>query len=368
MNNCKNNELIAKAKEELDLLESKEIQQAYRDANLIPPIIVGNSERNERAILLGITRERIETNENLAYSIHSIAMQKRNDNNMEKILMDERIKGRSAKVKEYLGKLSTQEIVDILRKSDKVIGIPSARYFSSELLYNIAYQTCLIDMKTLVNFEMAITEKFERAIEENAKKHFTVYPKKTDKDNKEMKKEMNEKYTDNIKDIIRYMTRDNYKNIEVDELKDSESDKKLKEDLDRLGKLFNVKCHENFVNTMQEKLNERTTTIDEDFADNILETYVTEMVTKNKYFDEELREHLNKCMFDVPYNEVIMPFFNKYIDYMELEEMYKEEKSIFDQDDLEIEVINCVREFIFNSDEQKYFIEFIIRLYKYYTK
>lgn len=381
---------------------------------------------------------------------------------------------RANKVMEYLDKLSTQEILAILRKSDKVIGIPSARYFSSELLYKIVYQTCLIDKKTLVNFEMAITEKFESTIQENIKnykdkilttpltrkisndldkmkevndnkilsgplskttdccisarlindgkellskegikqigdKHFVVPKKertmediveqrklykKIDKDYAEgMKKEMNEKYeksfdkgfctdydgdsisSDNIKDIIRYITRDNCKNIELNELDKSESDKELKDSLDKLGKLFNIRCHENFVNTIKEKLE---TTIDEDqeikrdCADKDLEDCVRTIVLNNKYFDSELTAELYNRSYDYPM-EVVNEFFQDYIDCIELDKLYVpdedyDDNTICNQEDLDYKVIDAVTNFIFENDDKRYLIEFAIRLYKYYTK
>lgn len=505
MNNCKNNELIEKAKGELYLLKSKEIQQAYRDANLIPPIIVGESERSEREILLRVTRKKIESNENLAFSIHSAVMQKTNGKNIEKILMDERIskmlngieildipeivnmlrenniellndgddnfefllkviyksclidetlidkfntyinkksmelckkagkvyvkdlkefggnnmnehekiRKRTIKVCEYLDKLSYEEVCNILKQSNRIIQVPNeSDLFSRNVLNELACQACLIDKKILVNFEMAIAEKFENRIQENVKnygdkilttplltkisnnldkmqkevakqmgdKHFTVYPEESRnmKDSaEEMKKEMNEKYTDDIKDIIRYITRDNYDNREIDELKTSESDKKLKEDLDRLGKLFNIKCHENFVNTIQEKLNERTTTIDEDQEinrdcnDEALEDCVRTIVLNNKYFDSELTAELYNRSCDYPM-EVVNDFFQDYIDYIELDKLYAKEEDYYDtindQEDLNFKVIDAVTDFIFESDDRRYLIEFIIRLYKYYTK
>lgn len=84
MSNCNNNELIEKAKRELDLLGTDEIKQAYKDVNLTAPIIVGGSECSKREVLLDITRQIIECNEKLAFSIHSTVMQKRNNKNMEK--------------------------------------------------------------------------------------------------------------------------------------------------------------------------------------------------------------------------------------------------------------------------------------------
>lgn len=503
MNNCKNNELIEKAKGELYLLKSKEIQQAYRDANLIPPIIVGESERSEREILLRVTRKKIESNENLAFSIHSAVMQKTNGKNIEKILMDERIskmlngieildipeivnmlrenniellndgddnfefllkviyksclidetlidkfntyinkksmelckkagkvyvkdlkefggnnmnehekiRKRTIKVCEYLDKLSYEEVCNILKQSNRIIQVPNeSDLFSRNVLNELACQACLIDKKILVDFEMAIAEKFDKpfkadllnktvdipvqrrltnsnedCVKNIGDKHFVLYPmkerkicKKIDKDRaEEMKKEMNEKYTDDIKDIIRYITRDNYDNREIDELKTSESDKKLKEDLDRLGKLFNIKCHENFVNTIQEKLNERTTTIDEDQEinrdcnDEALEDCVRTIVLNNKYFDSELTAELYNRSCDYPM-EVVNDFFQDYIDYIELDKLYAKEEDFYDtindQEDLNFKVIDAVTDFIFESDDRRYLIEFIIRLYKYYTK
>lgn len=387
-----------------------------------------------------------------------------------------KIRKRTEKVAEYLYKLSYEEVCNILKQSDRIIQLPNeSDLFSRNILNELACQACLIDMKILVNFEIAIAEKFENRIEENIKnykdkilttpltrkisndldkmkeindnkilsgplsktsncciparltndgkellskevikqigdKHFVVPKKertmediveqrklykKIDKDRaEEMKKEMNEKYekafdrgvcsdydgdnisSDNIKDIIRYIIRDNGKNIEVNELNKSESDKELKDSLDKLGKLFNIRCHENFVNTVKEKLEE--TTIDEDQEinrdcnDKALEDCIRTIVLNNKYFDSELTAELYNRSYDYPM-EVVNEFFQDYIDCIELDKLYVpdedyDDNTIYNQEDLDCKVIDAITDFIFENDDKRYLIEFAIRLYKFYNK
>lgn len=350
----------------------------------------------------------------------------------------EKIRKRVEKVSEYLDKLSYEEVCSILKQSNRIIQVPNeSDLFSRNILNELACQACLIDKKILVNFEMAISEKFESRIQENINnykdkilttpltrkisndldkmeevhdnkilsgslsktldccisarltndgkellskegikqigdKHF-IAPKKErtmedileqrklykkiDKDYaEEMKKEMNEKY-------------------EIDK---SESDKELKDSLDKLGKLFNIRCHENFVNTIKEKLDERTTTIDEDqeikrdCADKDLEDCVRTIVLNNKYFDSELTTELYNRSYDYPM-EVVNDFFQDYIDCIELDKLYVpdedyDDNTICNQEDLDYKVIDSVTDFIFENDDKRYLIEFAIRLYKYYTK
>lgn len=391
MNNCIN-EKISKMLNGIEILDIPEIVNMLRENN----IELLNDEDDNFEFLLKVIYKSCLIDETLIdkFNIYinkkSMELCKKAEKEFIKDLKEfggnrmnncisenDKMVKRVNKVIEYLDKLTSEEVCYILNQSDKIVGMVDPNMFSSALLKKIAYQTCLIDKKTLINFEMAISEKFERAIEENTKKHFTVYPNK-DID-EEMKKDMNEKYTDDIKDaIIRYITRDNCENIEVNDLTATESDKKLKEDLDRLGKLFNIQCHQNFVNTIQEKLNEeRTTTIDEDQEikrdcnDKALEDCVRTIVLNNKYFDPELTAELYNRSCDYPM-EVVNEFFQDYIDYMELDILYAKEEDYYDtindQEDLNYKVIDAVTDFIFESDDKRYLIEFIIRLYKYYTK
>ena len=466
MSNCKNNELIEKAKKELDLLRSEEIEQAYKDANLMPPIIVGGSKGGKREILLSVTREILEHNVNLVYAIRSIVMQKRNAKNMERILMDEnkrevfnmdeRIKGRAAKVKEHLGKLSTQEILSILRKSDKIIGIPSVRYFNLELLHDIAYQTCLIDTQALVDFEIAIGEKFDEPFKADSlnetvgipiqerltnsnwdcvktigDKHFAVYPikdRKKSKDDTMSIANIYDTYYETICDIVNKAEMDSenssvsiedeikkgikeklnidtdynidvniddegYKHVDILPLitniaksiigedkfkmlqsfnKSKEEDwDKVKEACDKMKKIAKDKLHEEFENILSQEfdksiedyLNESVIDKEEDSTDNRLETYVTEMVTKNLYFDEDLREHLKGTIYDAPI-EVIKRFFEKHIESIDLSRLLNID--VFEQKDLDLALIETIRGFIFDADNQVYLMEFAIDLYTYY--
>lgn len=447
-------------------------------------------------MLLDITRQIIECNEKLAFSIHSTVMQKRNNKNMEKILidelearknykrevfnMDEKIKARAAKVKEYLGKLSTQEILSILRKSDKFIGIPGVRYFNLELLHDIAYQTCLIDTKALVDFEIAIGEKFgkqfkadllnetidipvhrrltncnEDCVKNIGDKHFAVYPikdrkesiidamdkrniyKKIDKNYAdEMKKEMNKRYRESkddtmsianiydtygtICDIVSKAEMDSendsvsiedeikkaikeklnidteydinvatdeegYKHVDVlpliiniaksivgeDKFEILQSFKpkgmktdwdKVKEACDKMKEAFEDNLDKEFFNTVKEHMEENPVK-KEDVTDNRLETYVTEMVTKNLYFDEELREHLKGAIYDTPI-EVMKRFFEKHIQSIDLRRLLNTD--VFEEKDLDLALIETIRGFIFDTDNQVYLMEFAIDLYTYY--
>lgn len=406
--------------------------------------------------------------------------------------MDEKIKARAVKVKEYLGKLTTEEIISILKKSHKVVGIPNPRYFSLELLYNIAYQTCLIDTETLVDFEIAIAEKFDKpfkadllnetvdipvqrrltnsnedCVKNIGDKHFAVYPikdrkesiidamnkrkiyKKIDKNYAdEMKKEMNKRYRESkddtmsianiydtygticdivskaemdsendsvsIKDEIKKAIKEKlnidtdydidvatdeegYKHVDVLPLiiniaksivgedkfemlqsfkpKDDEPTKdewsKLNEVCKKVNKSFKEKLHEEFedivaqefYNSIEDSLNESVIDKEDTATDNRLETYVTEMVTKNLYFDEDLREHLKGTIYDAPI-EVMKRFFEKHIKSIDLRRLLNTD--VFEEKDLDLALIETIRGFIFDADNQVYLMEFAIDLYTYY--
>lgn len=395
--------------------------------------------------------------------------------------MDEKVKARALKVKEHLDKLNVEEIITILRKSDKVIGgIFNNKYVNLNLLHNIVYNTCLIDKLVLLDFEMAISEKFDKpfkadlldktvdipvqkrftncnedCVKNIGDKYFTVYPikdkkesifdiidkrkiyKKIDKNYaEEMKKEMNKRYRhskddimsiadiydtygticdivskaemdsenslvsieDEIKkgikeklnidtdyDIDVVTDEEGYKHVDVlpliiniaksivgeDKFEMLQSFKtkgmktdwdKVKEGCDKMKEAFEDNLHEEFFNCVKEHMEENPVK-KEDSTDKILQDYVTEMVTKNLYFDEDLRERLKGTIYDAPI-EVIKIFFEKHIQSINLSRLLN--KDIFEEKDLDLALIETVRGFIFDADNQVYLIEFAIDLYTYY--